>query len=150
MYDTVTVNTVPSNPTAVAGYVGGWWPTFSALAKRFPRAKHLSIAVNSHEDADCLDIENGDASPEAAGTWAKRQKSLGKKLVVLYFSVSNKQAVERSITASGIKRSEVKFWGAHYTFVPHKESGFDAIQWTDKALGRNLDASLCNWNFLVA
>src|SRR5271166_5198896 len=46
MYDTITLNTVPLNPQAVAGYVGGNWPTFALLQRLFPRAKHLSIAVN--------------------------------------------------------------------------------------------------------
>src|SRR5437868_9043930 len=43
MYDTITINSVPnwipSRPFAVAGYVGGFWPTYNALVKRFPKAK---------------------------------------------------------------------------------------------------------------
>lgn len=148
MYDTITISAIPSNPTAVAGYVGGKWPTYNELVKRFPRAKHLSIAVNSSENADCLDIENGDATPQEAPAWVKRQRALGKRLVVLYFSVSNRGAVEAALHAGGIERRMVKFWGAHYTFQPHLEPGYDAIQWTDKALGRNLDASLCTGTFL--
>jgi hypothetical protein len=135
MYDTITISAIPSNPTAVAGYVGGHWPTYKDLVKWFPRAKHLSIAVNADEDADCLDIETGDATPQQAAEWVLRQKRLGKKLIVLYFSVSNKGAVEASLSRANIRRSLVKFWGAHYTFSPHIEPGFDATQWTDKALG---------------
>jgi hypothetical protein len=62
MFDSVDVATVPNNPQAVAGYVGGHWPTYNSLVQKFPKSHHLSIAVNSGEDAECLDIENGDAT----------------------------------------------------------------------------------------
>lgn len=153
MYDTTTVgavpNWIPSRPFAVAGYVGGKWPTFNELVRRFPKAKHLSIAVNASENADCLDVEAGDATPADVGPWVLRQKKLGKRRIILYFSVSSKGAIEEALKTYGISRALVKFWGAHYTFTPHIEPGFDAIQWTDKALGKNLDASLCSGLFLT-
>src|SRR5262249_24382035 len=142
MYDAVTVSNIPPTPQAVAGYVDGKFPTYATIRARFPRAKHLSIAVFPSDNADCLDIEVGDARPDQAGAWVKRQKALGIKLIVLYFSVSNKPAVEASLRANGIARSSVKLWGAHYTGIPHIEPGYDAIKYTDHALGRSLDASL--------
>src|ERR1035438_1080131 len=51
MYDSVDLNEFPPNPEAVAGYVGGKWPTYAPLVKKFPKAHHLSIAVNAAEDA---------------------------------------------------------------------------------------------------
>jgi predicted CopG family antitoxin len=153
MYDTTTVgsvpNWVPSRPFAVAGYVGGKWPTYNALVKRFTKARHLSIAVNAQEDANCLDVEAGDASVSEVVGWVLRQKRLGKKRIILYFSVSKLAEVVNELNKAGINRNNVKFWGAHYTFQPHIEPGFDAIQWTDKALGKNLDASLCRGDFLT-
>lgn len=150
MYDTITVNTVPSNPTAVAGYVGGRWPTFWSLVKRYRKAKRLSIAISFNENGDCADIENGDMTSEQGAQWAKRQWDKGKRLIVLYFSVSRKGEVEAALnTIFPGWRGRVKFWGAHYTFAPHLEPGFDAIQWTDAALNRNLDASLCSSTFLT-
>src|SRR5208282_1038382 len=68
MYDTTDPGTMlpVQHPQAVAGYVGGKWPSLGGLIKRYPGAKHLSIAVNAGEDATCLDIENGDATPADA------------------------------------------------------------------------------------
>jgi hypothetical protein len=147
MYDSIEVATVPSGATAVAGYVGGKWPTYDALVKAFPTAQHVSIAIAASEDADCLDIENGDATPDEAPAWVRRQQARGVKRPKLYASVSVWPEIEFFLKRAGIKRSEYVKWGAHYTGVPRLESDFDAIQYTDAALGRNLDASLCAPSF---
>lgn len=156
MYDTITIETVPPNPEAVAGYVGGHWPTYNALVQKFPHAHHLSIAVNAGEDAECLDIEAGDAVPAQGPAWVKRQLARGVKRPVVYASVSSMQTVIDILESSGLHRGEFRVWTAHYTFTahlcgPHCGFGFrdnaDATQWTDRALGRNLDESQLVDNF---
>ena len=48
MFDTTTPDEVPTgNVQAVAGYVGGYWPTYARLVQDHPQAHHLSIAVNA-------------------------------------------------------------------------------------------------------
>lgn len=148
MYDSVDVSTVPANPPAVAGYVGGNWPTYNPLVAKFPNAKHLSIAVNSGEDADCLDVENGDATPANVPDWFFRQVKRGVARPVIYCSLSVVPDVERELHRHGVARSGYRLWTAHYTYQPHIDEGADATQYTDVALGRNLDASLCSPTFL--
>lgn len=149
MFDAVTISNIPSDATAVAGYVGGHFPTFSNLVARFPQAKHLSIAVNASEDAECLDIENGDARPSEAPAWHVRQVSRGVKRPVFYANTSTMPSVVAELTAAKIPRSAYRLWTAHYTGQPHIEPGSDATQWTDKALGRELDQSLCADDFFT-
>lgn len=151
MYDSVTVSEIPKTAKAVAGYVGGKWPTYETLVKEFPKAHKLSIAIAATEDADCLDIEPGDAVPEQAADWVRRQHKRGVKAPVVYTSAAFAQQLFNLLDSSGLKHGkDFKFWTAHYTFKPHvcgPKCGFgikftaDATQWTDKALGRNLDAS---------
>ena len=153
MFDTTTPDEVPTgNVQAVAGYVGGHWPTYARLAQDHPQAHHLSIAVNAHEDAECLDVEAGDATPDEAPAWVKRQQGRGVQRPVLYASVSAMAAVLAALARAGIDRSQVRLWTAHYTGHAHlctARCGFgfrwtaDATQWTDRALGRNLDESVC-------
>jgi len=153
MFDTTTPGEVPtSGVEAVAGYVGGHWPTYARLVRDHPQAHHLSIAVNAHEDAECLDVEAGDATPDQAPAWVKRQQARGVRRPVLYASVSAMQTVLGALARAGIDRSQVRLWTAHYTKRAHLCSpacgfGFkstaDATQWTDRALDRNLDESLC-------
>lgn len=157
MYDSVTPAQIPADAVAVAGYVNGRWPTFAGLAVSHPHARRLSIAVNTAHDAECLDVEQGDAAPRDAPAWVKRQKARGVKRPVVYCSVSMAPAVLRALAATGIKRRDIRLWTAHYTFRPHlcsSECGYglkgtaDATQYHDHALGRNLDASLCAAKFL--
>lgn len=157
MYDTVTVDTVPANPPAVAGYVAGHWPTYEGLVLRFPKAKHLSIAVQADQNAQCLDVEPGDASNAQAPAWVERQLARGVKRPVLYTSVSNWPALLATLHGAGISRQEIRIWSAHYGRGKHICSGAcnnfgfigpaDATQWTDTSLGRNLDESVCQDSF---
>jgi|SRR5579884_814710 len=159
MFDDVDLSKIPVHAAAVAGYVNGRWPTYSQLATKFPLAKHLSIAVNAEVDAECLDIERFDATPDQAPNWVRRQIARGVKLPVVYCALSDAEKVVRILAASGINRSEYRLWTAHYNYKPHLCSascgfGFtshaDATQWTDKALGRDLDASLCSTEFFFS
>lgn len=149
MYDSTDVGTIPSDPHAVAGYVGGNWPTYLALVHRFPHAFHLSIAVTASEDGECLDIETGDATPWQAPFWVRRQQHKGVSRPALYANLSTMPAVQTALRTHGIGRNEVRLWVAHYTGVAAIPKGYDACQYDDKALGRNLDASLCHPSFFT-
>lgn len=149
MYDSVDVATVPDNPQAVAGYVGGHWPTYNALVAKFPHAHHLSIAVFANERARCLDVEPGDAVNGQAPGWFNSLADHSQGKPVLYTSASNVQALINTMSANGIARDRYFIWSAHYSFQEHICSpggcGYpqaDLTQWSDHALGRNLDVSL--------
>ena len=142
MYDSVDLSQIPPDAQAVAGYVGGSWPTYGELAKRFPKAHRLSIAVNASETAECLDVEVGDATPTEAPAWVERMEKAGIWRPCLYANLSTMPAVLTALHEAGIARERVRLWVAHYVFTPTLPAGFDACQWTDKALGRNLDESL--------
>jgi hypothetical protein len=148
MYDSTEVSQIPSNPPAVAGYVDGKYANFNLMLKRFPRAHHLSIAVFPNDNAHCLDVEPGDATPTQAPEWVRRQHARGIKRPVLYGSRSSMDEIKPILARNGIKRTEVLLWVADPTGTSHIPSGFDACQWNWKALGRNLDESLCEpWFF---
>jgi hypothetical protein len=158
MYDSVNVVELPTAAQAVAGYVNGKWPTYWTLVTRFPAARKLSIAVSADRDADCLDVEQGDATPDQAPGWVKRQIARGVVRPVVYTSVSQAVVLLDDLARHGVKRSQVRLWTAHYTHKPHLCDsscwhGFrgraDATQYTDRALGRNLDASLCSDGFFA-
>jgi hypothetical protein len=112
--------------------------------------------VTSHADAECLDVEPGDATNDVAAAWVKRQIARGVKRPVVYTSLSNAAALLRALAAGGVPRTSVRLWTAHYTKFAHRcdpRCGFgmpttaDATQWTDRAFGRSLDQSLCADDF---
>lgn len=151
MYDDVDLSLIPKDAQAVAGYVGGNWPTFAKLKMWFPGARQrISVAVNASEDADILDIENGDATNDQAVAWFRRQHTPANR-PGFYTSVSNVAALTNILGRAGIQRSAYRLWTAHYTDKPHLCSSScyagmpttaDATQYTSHALGRSLDASV--------
>jgi hypothetical protein len=143
MYDTIEPSLIPPNPEAVAGYVGGNWPTFNELVTKFPKAKHLSIAVNSAEDAECLDVEAGDASPADVPAWVHRQEARDQRYPVIYASLSTWPQIE-----AVVGRLQIRRWVADYDGIAEVPAGYNAKQYTDHALGRNLGASICDPHFL--
>ena len=156
MYDSIQLSQIPANAEAVAGYVNGQWPTYPEVVKRWPHAHHLSIAVSSWADAECLDVESGDATNDVAAAWVRRQRIRGIARPVIYTSVSNVSTLLRKLGAAGIGRNDIRLWTAHYSMRPHlcdRGCGFgmgtvaDATQWTDKSGGLTLDESLCTPNF---
>jgi hypothetical protein len=155
MFDSVTVSEIPTDAKAAAGYVNGIYTTWPQI-KAGPWPHKLSIAVTASADAECLDCEPGDATPDQAPAWVKRQHGKGIKRPVVYTSLSGAQALLGVLAKAGIERKHVRLWTAHYTGKAHicdSSCGFgftgkaDATQWTDKALGRNLDESLCSPDF---
>jgi hypothetical protein len=157
MFDSVTISEIPADATCAAGYVDGRFANVAELRDRFPHAQILTIAVFADHDADCLDIEQGDATPSQAVAWYERQKARGVFRPCLYASASVMQSdVVGIIMAAKIPRSAVRLWSAHYTGSPHicapascglTSIDMDGTQWTDRAMGRNLDESLLAADF---
>jgi hypothetical protein len=153
MFDSINVADIPSTGMdAVAGYVGGNWPTYAALVKRFPHLPALSIAVNASQDAQCLDVENGDATPADVPGWLDRQRRLKpNETPILYTSASQIGAVR---AAAGNRR--YLMWSAHYGVGEHVcgrcgYPGADATQFDDHgAHGEHIDRTAMSPAFLAA
>lgn len=159
MFDSVTVSELPSGSGyAYAGYTGGNWPTYKAVVAKFPGHQVLSVAVNASEIAQALDVEAGDATPGQAPGWYSRMRAAGVSRPCFYASVSNMQQVINSLEDDGIARANFRLWSAHYdgqhlcgpSSCGEVRIAMDGTQWTDTALGRNLDESLLVANFFGA
>lgn len=166
-YDSTDITTVPSNAQFLMGYNSGHWPTYGQMVDRFPalaKAGHIkSIAVQADVDGDILDAEPGDASPDQVAGWVQRQFARGAKRPIVYSSISEFPQILADLHTRGIWREQIGIWTADYNGQEHicgpgpggcvnaSRFGFnttaDATQWTDAALGRNLDQSLCKDEF---
>lgn len=156
MFDDVTVGLDPANAQAVAGYVNGRYANFDEVVKKFPNAKHLSISVTSTGNAECLDVERGDATNDVVAAWVKRQSARGVYRPVVYTSLSNAQTLVNLLAKEGLPRTAYRLWTAHYSGRAHicgptcgfgLRSAADATQFTDRALGHSLDESMVNVGF---
>ena len=151
MYDAIHLASFAgiTNADAFAGYVDGRWPTFPLLDALAPPGTHLlSIAVFAIDNADCLDIETGDATNAQAPEWVSRQLHAGASRPCLYTSASNVGALVTAMR--GFSRSQYRIWSAHYsgkhTCGPASCGAApvpcDGTQWTDASHGRSLDESV--------
>jgi len=158
MFDDTNPNLIPKDALAVAGYVNGNYITWHTVLNKFPKAKHLAIAVTAGVDAECLDVERGDAIPSQAPAWVKRQITRGVHRPVVYTSASAVPVLLNALAKAGIHREDIRLWTAHYTGRAHicgPSCGFgnfnaDATQYTDRYAGKSLDASICGPNFFLA
>lgn len=151
MFDSIDVSQIPAQAGAVAGYLNGRWVTLPKLQREFPAAHRLSITVTASADADCLDVENGDATVTQAPGWVKRQLARGLYRPVVYAQASTMGTLLAALEAAGITRASVRLWSAHYTtqhICAPGSCGYPGVprchgtQWTSSALGRDLDESL--------
>lgn len=92
------------------------WPqgTVAAVAADFPGVPILTIATHAQYNADCLDVERGDATPAQAPEWFRRQLTRGLAKPWLYASASTAGALNGAMAAAGIPRSAYFLWSAHY------------------------------------
>ena len=161
MFDSVNADTLPADASYLAGYTDGRWPDYGEIRARWPRAQVLSVTVFASQDADALDVETGDATPDQAPGWFERQRARGIARPCIYANASTMAAgVIPAMRAAGIDRSAVRLWSAHYTDEAHicgpascreVSIGMDGTQWTDSAAGNGgpVDESLLLASFFA-
>lgn len=153
MFDSVDPTQIPKTAQAVAGYVGGEWPTDShyALRNKFPHAFVVSIATSKEQRASFLDVENGDATCDDARDWIQRGFGAGEKRPGIYADQSNMHIIEGNL--HGIHRVKYRLWVAAPDGLAYARErlaeGFGACQFDWNYLGRDLDVSLCKPGFFT-
>ena len=131
MYDAVTVADLPADSTMVAGYADGLYANMPALAARFPNALRVSIAVTaSLDDAQVLDVENGNATPAEAPGWVLMRRRSGADPSV-YCDASTWPAVQEAFTAAGV--APPHYWIASYDGDPAIPVGAVAHQYASNS-----------------
>lgn len=160
MLDDIYAANLPYGADAYAGYTDGAWSDWLAEVAKFPNVHILSIAVFASDDADCLDVENGDATIGEVYGWFTRQQARGLWRPCIYTGAANLRGLLATMSANGFSRSSWRCWSAHYGAGKHicgpGTCGYpqaDATQWRDNAPGLNgswIDESLLPADFFGA
>lgn len=144
MYDSVDLDQIPAEPHAVAAYLNGHYANVDAAREKFPHARILTISVAGDVAADCYDVEQGDYTPEDVPRLYQIAHGQGVWRPCFYASLENgMQQVKEQLNRVVTERADIRLWVAYYNGVQDLPAGYDAHQFTDKALGRNLDESIC-------
>jgi hypothetical protein len=113
MYDSINVSSLPAGADVYAGYDDGRWPDAAAIAAKYPGKPVVRITVNPNDmEGDCLDVENGDASPDQAPLWVARRRQAGHTWATVYCSLSAWPAVQAAFRTQGI--APPHYWVAAY------------------------------------
>jgi hypothetical protein len=151
LWDDVNLELIPPTATIIGVYVDGRYADLDAAKAKFPHTTFVTIAVNSKDDADVLDVESGDATNADVYAWLVRQLKRGVYRPVIYTSVSNIDALMLTMTANGfVHGKDFRLWSAHYGAGEHicgpntcklTKTACDWTQFTSTALGKSLDES---------
>ncbi|MGH3625886.1 MAG: hypothetical protein ACRDRL_00345 [Sciscionella sp.] len=111
MYDAVTWQNIPASAAMVAGYDDGGFAWPLAAWTRFPHAVKVHITVFSANEAQVLDVENGDATPAQAPGWAQERRKAGQDPTV-YCNASTWPDVRAAFGRQRV--AEPHYWIADY------------------------------------
>lgn len=118
MYDAITkyVALMPTGGDIYAGYDDGSYNDVQAIIDRFPDKPVLSIDVTGANQAQALDVENGDATVADIDPWLAQYGLAGPVFdrPVVYMSVDLARASFPSAHPTGCL-----LWSAHYTQTAH-------------------------------
>lgn len=148
MYDDTNLDNIPAEPHAVASYINGEFANHDEAQTRFPHARHLGISVTGMVAAQCYDVEKGDYSPDDVPELYKLAIEHGIWRPCFYAQLSGVMpAVRAKLNTVVSSRKDVRLWVAYYNEQHDLPPIYDAHQFTDTALGRSLDESICASDF---
>ena len=114
MYDDVTPSAMPRGGDVYAGYYDGSFANMSSIRRDFPGKYYLEISPYGTNGAECIDIENGDATPSDGPAFFRNRSHGNAVKPWFYGSASVLTAIEDALSSAGIHRSEYFLWSAHY------------------------------------
>ncbi|HEY4850871.1 MAG TPA: hypothetical protein VII22_08745 [Streptosporangiaceae bacterium] len=149
MRDSAVAAHVPVGGTQlVAGYVNGSYAWTAADWNRFPGIHHITIdVIGDRPDADVLDVETGDATPEGAVQWVRNKLARHEPYApVLYCNRSTLTPLFDAMQAAGYHVVQhFRLWIATLdgTQKTNDMTGVTAVQYAgEKTTGGNYDQSI--------
>lgn len=144
VYDSAQANEIPASKDAALYADGSWTGTQQQFASH-PRALWLTTDGGDLK-ADAVDVEAGDASPDAAAHWAwEKLHADPTSYARIYSDLAEWGACKTAVAGfSAAMRSHILWWVANPTGHPHMVPGASATQWY---WGKNYDISTATPGF---
>jgi hypothetical protein len=129
IYDSVTPSSIPAHQVAAAYATGKFAASASDMTGHDQVLWIDTTGYDSH--ANALDVEPGDATPSMAASWAwHRLHETPNALARIYTMRSEWPAVQAAVGHLPEKmQSQIRWWIADPTGVPHEVPGAAATQW---------------------
>lgn len=164
--DNVTVSNMTPGMYAYAGYGNGPYANMSAIRRRFPGKKYISVATSasgSYWVYDAIDIEPGTVGSTQASSfpkavtfirnWTKAKADNHHDRPIVYVMGSWIRPLVSYLTSHGIARDRYYLWTAHWGWQhicgpttcglsPVNADGTQYIGDNSSVTGRNIDRSI--------
>lgn len=114
-YDGITPEELPHDGDIYLSYVDRYSNGYYRLAQLFPGKIHLSIAGDPAHDADVLDCERTDATPQQCPGWVLRQRARG-RVPWVYMNESTWPTVRQAFHLTSV--DEPLWWVANTSQGP--------------------------------
>ena len=146
-YSSVTTSDIPASAPVVFAYADGEWSQVEEVKRRCPHAKIVTIHCLTRYGADMYDFEPGCLPVAEAHTILLDVIKGGQKSPIGYASLDNMLTIRSEFEKSGGNVNEVRWLPAHYTPTPELPEWAAGVQWSETALGRNLNEYLIRSDF---
>lgn len=148
-YDSIDPAHIPTGAPVAMGYVDGRWPDFAAEAARLTLGGTFVVSIScfATDDADMLDVEAGNATPDQAPGWVLHQRAHGADPVV-YCSASAWPAVRAAFWALNLR--EPAYGIADYDGDPSIDPSWLAAGCVGKQYRSDTAADLDYWTITEA
>ena len=130
--DSVTPANLPAGFDLYGGYDDGLYNNINAIKAMYPTKTVIHFTVFASDNfGDCLDVENGDATPAQAPGWIKMRRAAGHGGPLVYCSEAAWSQVRQAFQSAGVP--EPGYWIAGYpgSVGDALYPGSIAHQWVD-------------------
>jgi hypothetical protein len=146
-YGSVTTDDIPTDAQVVFAYKYGTYAQIEAVTAHCPHARLVTVATEDGERADMYDIEHGAMTITGVIDALRLDLDDHVGLRAVYASLDTMPDVRGEIERAGISLADIRPVVAHFTDAPELPAWASAVQWTQTALGRNLNEYLLRDSF---
>jgi hypothetical protein len=128
-YDSISPSLIPANQQ-IATYADGKYAVERSLVSNPDQV--IWIDVNGRDaNADCIDVEPGDATPARAATWVQHRLTAHPGSIAIIYTMRSEWGATKAAVAKlpASMQSQVRWWIADPTGHPHLVPGSQATQW---------------------
>lgn len=146
-YSSVTTDLIPVSAPVVFAYADGDYAQMEAVKEHCPRARVVSITTVGAVVATMYDFEAGALAYGEAASRVEEAHAHGIARPIIYAALDAMESDILPTLREEFQRDQYRLLPAHFTDTPELPAWADGIQWTQTALGRNLNEYLLRDNF---
>lgn len=149
-YSSVDTDLIPRSAPVVFAYATGSYAQIGAVHEHCPRSRVVSICTEGRAVCGMYDFEAGALLYSEVNDIVNFAHNHGIRRPIVYAALDAMQMEVRPRLEGSFSRDSYRLVPAHFTDSPELPAWADGVEWTQTALGRNLNEYLLRDDFLGA